>query len=259
MLERYKLVKGTRKSPLIDRTLQDERRVPRELPFKWEERPRGRKPEEAAATETDIDKAKIDSNEAKMGTGENMAKHEGKDNVKISSKDKPKLFIKAKKSHWFGSDFLEMQQDPSSYSKGLITYEEQAKKEPDFIGDAFYYNLTEPSVRGFHLARDPRLTLCSSSQTSQESMSCCTLALQVLSSINILSLPRYPLAWRTGSSSLPSHLRAVPASAELFNKPSERATGEQAPLCSKECIACFAARDLEIMSPASTAIALTSR
>jgi hypothetical protein len=259
MLERYKLVKGTREPPFIDKTLQDEQWFPREHPFKWDERPRGRRSEEAAATETETVKAKIDRNAAKMGTGVNKAKHKGKDSAKLSSRDKPKAFIKAKKSRWFRNDFAEMQRDPSLYSKGVITYEEQAKKEPDFIGDAFYYNLTEPSVRGCHLTRDPRLTLCSSSQTSQESMSCCTLALRALSSIDILSLPPYPLAWTTGSSSPPSHLRAVPESAELFNKPSRRDTGQQAPLCSKECIACFAARELQIVHPASTAIALTPR
>lgn len=149
MLDKYLAVKSTREPPFIDPAGKENQPVPRDLPFKWEERPRGGKCKQPAAAKMDSGEARMDIDDDKMDIGEIKEQGDSKDGVKSPSKDKPKVFIKAKKSRWFANDFEEMQDDPTSYSKGLITYEEQANNEPDFIGSAFYYNLTKTAVRCF--------------------------------------------------------------------------------------------------------------
>jgi hypothetical protein len=64
-----------------------------------------------------------------------------------SLKNGPKVSIKATKSPMVEGIMVVMPKDPASSSLGVNTCEEQAAKEPDFIGDAFFYNLTKSAVR----------------------------------------------------------------------------------------------------------------
>lgn len=76
------------------------------------------------------------------------------DEAEKSLKNGPKGYIKATKSRLLEGMKEGAINDPSSYSLGVITWEEQAAKEPDFIGGAFFYNLSQSVVRvpSHHLA-----------------------------------------------------------------------------------------------------------
>ena len=64
-----------------------------------------------------------------------------------SLKNGPKVFIKATKLPMVEGIMVEIPKGPASSSLGVNTCEEQAAKEPDFIGDAFFYNLNKSAVR----------------------------------------------------------------------------------------------------------------
>jgi hypothetical protein len=105
------------------------------LPFWMEKRPRGGRKKKAAA------EAKAATNEAnKAGNECDKAKEPLKTEQKVASKFKPGTL------RW-GETVLEAGlNDPTSYLLGTMTHATQAEKHPDFIGDAFYYNLTNRAV-----------------------------------------------------------------------------------------------------------------
>lgn len=105
------------------------------LPFWMEKRPRGGRKKKAAA------EAKAATNEAnKTGNECDKAKEPLKTEQKVASKFKPGTL------RW-GETVLEAGlNDPTSYLLGTMTHATQAEKHPDFIGDAFYYNLTNRAV-----------------------------------------------------------------------------------------------------------------
>jgi hypothetical protein len=71
-----------------------------------------------------------------------VRKHE----TKQTSKSGAKVFIKATKSRLPEEFMAEMKNDASAYAWNITTYVDQASREPDFIGNAFYYNLCKPAV-----------------------------------------------------------------------------------------------------------------
>lgn len=101
-------------------------------PFEMTDKPRGRRRKLPTV--------------AKMETDEVKKKEETKGETKPPLTGRPKVFIKATKSRWRKGDLEEMNRDSSSYTLNLVTPEKQAVNEPDFIGDAFYYNLTKSTV-----------------------------------------------------------------------------------------------------------------
>lgn len=78
---------------------------------------------------------------------------------KLSAKREPKEFIKSSKPREKKAFMDEMMSDSSSYLQEIITPEEQAKREVNFIGDAFYYNLTKSVVRNTTLAYETRTNI----------------------------------------------------------------------------------------------------
>lgn len=125
---------GARKRTIIDLIDDDDRGTPVQdsIPsVRREDKPRRRKPRMPPG-------AKADTSEAK--------KNEICD-TKQSLQSEPKVFIKATESRVKEGILEEAKNDASSYALGLTTYVEQAEREPDFIGDAFYYNLTKATVR----------------------------------------------------------------------------------------------------------------
>lgn len=89
-------------------------------------------------------------------TDEVKKNEETLEETKPPVKKEPKPFIKATKSRWRPGELEEMRKDDSSYTNNLVSPEMQASKEPDFIGDAFYYNLSNPmvSITSARLLRD---------------------------------------------------------------------------------------------------------
>jgi hypothetical protein len=71
-----------------------------------------------------------------------VRKHETKQSLKSGAK----VFIKATKSRLPEEFMAEMMNDPSAYAWNITTYVEQASREPNFIGNAFYYNLSKSVV-----------------------------------------------------------------------------------------------------------------
>jgi hypothetical protein len=100
-----------------------------------EKRPRGGRKKKAAA------EAKAATNEAnKAGNECDKAKEPLKMEQRVASKFKPGTL------RWSETVLEAGLNDLTSYSLGVMTHATQAKKQPDFIGDAFYYNLTNRAV-----------------------------------------------------------------------------------------------------------------
>lgn len=107
------------------------------LPFWMETRPRGRKKKTAADAKTDNNETNKAEKDCKKAKEPLMTEQEiGAKGTNCGTLRWGETVIKAGLN------------DPTSYSLGVMTYDTQAKMHPDFIGDAFYYNLTNPAVSG---------------------------------------------------------------------------------------------------------------
>jgi len=63
-----------------------------------------------------------------------------------STTDKPKQPVKVKKPLLWPGSRKEYNNDDSSYSLKSVHYIDQAAQEPNFIGNAYYYNLKNGNV-----------------------------------------------------------------------------------------------------------------
>lgn len=101
--------------------------------FKMEEKPR-------------VEKAAKQLARARQQTDEVEKNEEGKQQAIQPFPPAPKSPSQTITSRWYPGEVEALNKDPSSYSLRLATPELQAGREADFIGDAFYCNLTHGAV-----------------------------------------------------------------------------------------------------------------